>query len=64
MCGFTRLVGMTERQEPQEQAGSAGEEGALICRPRGGSGDTSKRGCSSVVCVGLGMRSRRRVGIW
>lgn len=60
MCGFTGLVGMTERQEPQEQADSAGEEGgAYLPTTRGGGGDTSKRGCSSTVCVGLGMRKRR-----
>lgn len=52
MCGFTRLVGMTERQEPQEQAGSAGEEGALICRPRGGAGTRRREG--AVVLSALG----------
>lgn len=44
MCGFTGLVGMTERQEPQEQADSAGEEGgAYLPTTRGGRGHVEER---------------------
>lgn len=43
MCGFTGLVGMTERQEPQEQAGSAGEGGAYLPTTRGERGHVEER---------------------
>lgn len=52
MCGFTGLVGMTERQEPQEQADSAGEEGAYLPTTRGGAGTRRREG--AVVLSALG----------
>lgn len=53
MCGFTGLVGMTERQEPQEQADSAGGGGGrLFADHEGGAGTRRREG--AVVLSALG----------